>query len=197
MDAEVRAWRVKERKRLKQERMELGSVDRTFVTEAIARNLDNALERQPCRALGLYWPIKGEFDLRDWAKRFSARKRCDLALPVVVQEHAPVEYWRWRPGDAMARGFWGILVPEQRDPVIPDIVIAPLVGFSALYRLGHGGGYFDRTLADINPKPLAIGVGIEASRVTGYIPQPHDIPMDLIVTQAAVYRSDRGASHDQ
>lgn len=195
MDAEARAWRVKERARLKQERLALASVDRAFLTEAIARNLDSALDHHPCRALGLYWPIQGEFDLRAWAERFSARKSCALALPVVVREHAPLEYWRWRSGDAMARGFWGIMIPERQEPVSPDIVIAPLVGFAGPYRLGHGGGYFDRTLAAKHPKPLAVGIGIEAARVTGYVPQPHDIPMDVIVTQAAVYRADGEAAH--
>jgi 5-formyltetrahydrofolate cyclo-ligase len=79
-------------------------------------------------------------------------------------------------------------VPKQGQPVIPDVVIAPLVGFCGFYRLGHGGG-FDPTLAAMRPKPLAIGVGTEASRVEGFVPQPHDIPMDVIVTEAAVYRA--------
>jgi 5,10-methenyltetrahydrofolate synthetase len=195
MDGVIRTWRVRERARLKQQRMDLASAERALLTEAIGRNLDTGLERRTCRTLGLYWPIKGEFDLRHWAERFSSRKREDLALPVVVREHAPLEYWRWRPGDPMARGFWGIMVPERRELVIPDVVIAPLVGFCGLYRLGHGGGYFDRTLADLRPKPLAVGIGIEAARVEGYIPQPHDIPMDIVVTEAAIYRlSGEGSS---
>jgi 5-formyltetrahydrofolate cyclo-ligase len=197
MDTEVRAWRVKERARLKQERLHLSSVDRSFLTEAVGRNLDVALERRTCAILGLYWPIQGELDLRIWAQRISTRKGWDLALPVVVQERAPLEYWRWQPRDPRARGFWGIMVPERREPVVPDVVIAPLVGFLGLYRLGHGGGYFDRTLAAMRPKPLALGIGTEAGRVEGYIPQPHDIPMDLIVTEAAVHRAPAdGGGHD-
>lgn len=196
MDTEIRSWRVKERARLKQMRMQLSSVDRSFLTDAIARNLDIAFERQSGRTLGIYWPIQGEFDLRAWAQTISVRKKWDLALPIVTQEKMPLEYWRWRPGDPMARGFWGIMVPERREPVVPDIVIAPLVGFSGLYRLGHGGGYFDRTLASLQPKPLAVGIGMEAGRLAGYLPQPHDIAMDLIVTEAAIYRTHDGAAHD-
>lgn len=188
MDPIVRAWRVKERARLKLDRQQMHSAERQLLTDAITRNLDRAIETLRCRTLGLYWPIKGEFDIRPWAERVSARKRCDLALPVVVQEQAPLEFWAWKPRDEMDRGFWGIMVPKLRVPVTPDIVIAPLVGFSGLYRLGHGGGYFDRTLAVMQPKPLAIGIGVEASRVTGYVPQPHDIAMDLIATEAAIYR---------
>ena len=189
MDAEVRAWRVRERVRLKRERQGLSSVDRSFLTAAIARNLDTLLERHVCRTLGLYWPIKGEFDLRTWGAQIGGCKGWELALPVVVQQLAPLEYWKWRPGAPMTRGFWNIMVPERPDLVVPDVVIAPLVGFSGLYRLGHGGGYFDRTLAVIEPRPLVIGVGSEAGRVEGYVPQAHDIAMDVIVTEAAIYRS--------
>jgi 5-formyltetrahydrofolate cyclo-ligase len=188
MDAEIRAWRVNERERLKQERLRLSSNDRFLLTEAIARNLDEVLERLTCRILGFYWPIHGEFDLRSWAQRCGQRKKCNLGLPVVVQESAPLEYWRWESGAPMARGFWGIMVPERREPVVPDVIVAPLVGFSGLYRLGYGGGYFDRTLAIIQPRPLVVGVGTERCRIEGYIPQPHDIPMDVIVTEAAIYR---------
>jgi 5-formyltetrahydrofolate cyclo-ligase len=138
MDAEVRAWRVKERARLKQERLHLSLADRSFLTEAIARNLDVALERRTCAILGLYWLIWGELDLRTWAQRISARKGWDLALPVVVQERAPLEYWRWQPHDPMVRGFWGIMVPQRREPVVPDVVIAPLVGFARATRDPEG-----------------------------------------------------------
>ena len=194
MDAEVRAWRVRERARLKEERMHLPSADRSLLTDAIARNLDVVFERLR-GTLGLYWPIQGEFDLRQWAERLRIRRRHTLALPVVVREQAPLEYWQWQPGDPMTRGFWDIMVPKQGHPIIPDIVIAPLVGFCGFYRLGHGGGYFDRTLAAMRPKPLAIGVGTEASRAENFVPQPHDIPMDVIVTEAAVYRAQNsGAS---
>lgn len=189
MDPAIRAWRTQERQRLKHERQGLSSVDRSFLTEAVSRNLDIIFDRRPPGTLGLYWPIQGEFDLRAWAERVAARKRWAIALPVVVKERAPLEYWRWQPGDPMARGFWGIMVPQRQEPVTPDVVIAPLVGFSGFYRLGHGGGYFDRTLAVTNPRPLAIGIGTESSRVDGYRPQPHDIPMDAIVTEAAIYRA--------
>jgi len=188
MDPAARAWRVRERERLKRDRDALSSVDRAFLTDAISRNLDFIFDRRPPGVLGLYWPIKGEFDLRQWAQRLSARKQWSMALPVIVERNAPLEYWRWQPDDPMARGFWGIMVPERREPATPDVVIAPLVGFWDTYRLGHGGGYFDRTLAALRPRPLAIGIGTDTCRVDGYSPQPHDIPMDVIVTEAAIHR---------
>ena len=67
--------------------------------------------------------------------------------------------------------------------------MAPLVGFDRdCYRLGYGGGYFDRTLAALSPRPLAIGVGFELSQLETIHPQDFDIPMDLIVTEARVRR---------
>jgi 5-formyltetrahydrofolate cyclo-ligase len=196
MDPQVRAWRVRERARLNKERHDLSSIDRSFLTEAIARKLDVVFERQPCRILGLYWPIKGEFDLRQWAERISARKGWTLALPIIEQEQAPLQYSAWRPGDPMVRGFWNIMVPQRRVAVIPDVVLAPVVGFSGLYRLGHGGGYFDRTLAAMQPKPFAIGIGSEACRIEGYIAQAHDVAMDMIVTEAAVHRTPIKSGHE-
>ena len=97
MDWEVRAWRMRERARLNEERQDLSSIDRVCLTEMISRNLDAVFECQSGRTLGLYWPIKGEFDLRQWAQRVSVLKGWKLALPIVVQEQAPLEYSLWAP----------------------------------------------------------------------------------------------------
>jgi 5,10-methenyltetrahydrofolate synthetase len=87
----------------------------------------------------------------------------------------------------MERGIWNILVPADGPDVRPDVVIAPLVGFDpACLRLGYGGGYFDRTLATFAQKPLVIGVGYGHQAIATIHPQPHDIPMDVIVTEAGI-----------
>jgi 5-formyltetrahydrofolate cyclo-ligase len=112
-----------------------------------------------------------------------------LAMPVVVRKSAPLEFWRWEPGMAMQPGFWNIPIPATQRVVIPDAVLAPLVGFdAALFRLGYGGGYFDRTLAAARPRPLAIGLGYSATQLPTIYPQPYDIGMNLIVTDAGVLR---------
>ena len=83
----------------------------------------------------------------------------------------------------MTRGLWDIPVPAERDPVMPAAAIVPLVGFDPQrYRLGYGGGYYDRTLAAASPRPWCVGIGFSATRLPSIHPQPHDIPMDLIVT---------------
>ena len=76
---------------------------------------------------------------------------------------------------------------QRGNPVHPTNLLVPLVGFdTAAYRLGHGGGYYDRTLANLNPRPLTVGVGYEFGRLETIYPQPHDIPMDAIVTENGV-----------
>jgi 5-formyltetrahydrofolate cyclo-ligase len=138
--------------------------------------------------LGVYWPFRAEFDPRpliDWAL---AQGR-GVALPVVVDKKGPLEYRAWRPGEALIDGVWNIPVPEKREIVPPAIVLAPLVGFDrACYRLGYGGGYFDRTLASLMPRPLAIGVGFEVQAIETIYPQPFDMAMDLIVTEMGTRR---------
>ena len=89
----------------------------------------------------------------------------------------------------MTTGVYDIPIPLDTEPLQPDILLIPLTGFDdAGYRLGYGGGYFDRTVVALTPRPLTLGVGFELSRVSSIQPQPHDQPMDLIVSEAGVYR---------
>ena len=110
-----------------------------------------------------------------------------VGLPVVVQDAAPVEFWRWRQGVALKRGHWNIPVPPERDVVTPDVLVVPLVGFdSGRYRLGYGGGFYDRTLAAATPRPHTIGIAFTDAELPTIYPQPHDIPMDVIATDQFV-----------
>jgi 5-formyltetrahydrofolate cyclo-ligase len=156
--------------------------------EAIEAVLRELLQTQYGGALGVYWPFRAEFDPRpliDWAIACGRT----VALPVVVDKKGPLEYRAWRPGEPLVNGVWDIPVPEQRTVITPAVVLAPLVGFdSGCYRLGYGGGYFDRTLAKLSPQPFAIGVGFEAQLIDTIQPQPFDVPMDAIVTETGVRR---------
>lgn len=96
----------------------------------VIANLDKAVADLPCRVLGLYWPIKREIDLLKWAASLSETRGIALALPVVSIPRSPLEYWLWQPGARMARGFWNIPVPVEKKPIDPDVVIAPLWGFT-------------------------------------------------------------------
>src|SRR3954463_12801236 len=157
---EVKRWRRAERERLIALRQGMPSEERRRLGAAIETELRALLAERP-GILGVYWPFRAEFDPRpliDWAVAAGRR----VAMPVVVDNKGPLEYRAWRPGEPLVDGVWNIPVPEKRDIVTPAIVLAPLVGFDrACYRLGYGGGYFDRTLASLSPLPLALGVGFE------------------------------------
>jgi 5-formyltetrahydrofolate cyclo-ligase len=184
--AELRAWRRAERQRLLALRTAAPPVDRRLWGSEIEAKLRALLVERPVMTLGVYWPFQAEFDPRaliDWviAQGFA------VALPAVVDKQGPLEYRTWRPGEALIDGVWNIPIPEVRKVVLPQAVLAPLVGFDRqCYRLGYGGGYFDRTLAALAPRPLAIGVGFEMSQMETIFPQSFDIPMDLIVTEARI-----------
>jgi 5,10-methenyltetrahydrofolate synthetase len=185
---EVRHWRKLMRDDLIQRRTALSSEIRRTLGESACARLVEAVDLRAFAVLGICWPIRGEFDVRGIAKQFLASGG-QVALPVVVQRSAPVEFWRWHPGIPMQTGVWNIPIPKQRDILTPDAVIVPLVGFDGSgYRLGYGGGYFDRTLASAVPRPFAIGLGYADSALQTIYPQPHDIPMNLIVTDQSIYR---------
>ncbi|WP_417470200.1 5-formyltetrahydrofolate cyclo-ligase [Maricaulis sp.] len=187
---EVTRWRTAERARLLGERAALSVAARKAAAAAITPRLDQLLARRLDRLDGLtvsaWWPIRAELDLRDWLAGLTAHG-ARAALPVVTTRHAPLEFREWTPQTPMTRGFWNIPVPAAAPALIPDIVLAPLVGWDgAGYRLGYGGGYFDRTLAALTPRPLVIGIGLEAARLVTIFPQPHDIAMQAIITETGV-----------
>lgn len=140
-----------------------------------------------------YWPIKGEPDLRPLLSGLH-RAGVTIALPVVETRAAPLVFRRWTPEMRMIRGDWNIPVPSPEAEVLsPDVVLAPCLGWDAgCYRLGWGGGYFDRTLAVLNPRPFAIGIALAAAQMSTIYPQPHDIPLDMIVTEAGVLAEREG-----
>jgi len=185
---EIRRWRKRMRDALIQRRAALSPEERRALAEKACARLAVAMDFSVHRVLGFCWPIRGEFDVRDIVKEHLARGGL-AALPVVVHEAAPLEFWRWSPGIAMQTGVWNIPIPKHRELLAPDVVIAPLVGFDrAGFRLGYGGGYFDRTLAAAAPRPFAVGFGHADSALETIYPQPHDIPMNLIVTDESTLR---------
>lgn len=154
-------------------------------------HLDALLETLAPRTLAFCWPWRGEVDLVAWTGRWLAADPLrQAALPEVTGPAQPMRFRRWQPGDAMATDHHGIPVPAHGAWVEPDMILVPLNAFDAAgYRLGYGGGYFDRTLAALDPAPLCIGVAFELARTETTHPQPHDQPMDWIVTEAGSFRA--------
>lgn len=184
-----KSWRRAERERLIALRLGIAPDERRRLTERIVSHLDAALGLEPGIILAFYWPIRGEPNLISWVEKLHA-SGVRPALPVVTGKDQPMQFRPWAPGAAMVRGVWNIPMPADETVVIPQIVLAPLVGFDRqLYRLGYGGGFFDRTLAALEPKPTAVGIGLSATELATVYPQPHDIPMDMIVTEQGVLGS--------
>lgn len=134
------------------------------------------------------WPIKGEFDARalitDW---LAARGGRTAVLPVVMKRHTPLQFRAWTPATRMRAAGFGTSVPDEGEWLVPTTLLIPLVGWDdAGYRLGYGGGYYDRTLATLNPQPRKIGVAYEACHLASIEPQDHDIRMDLLITETGV-----------
>jgi 5-formyltetrahydrofolate cyclo-ligase len=185
--AEIKPWRRAERERLIVLRMALSPAFRRDAGERITALLQEIVAPRP-GILGIYWPFRAEFDPRPLVEALTAAGR-KVALPVVIDKKGPLEYRAWAPGEPLAAGVWDIPIPEKRQIVAPAMVLAPLVGFDrAGYRLGYGGGYFDRTLGASDPCPLAIGIGFTAQEIATIHPQPFDIPMDVIVTENGAIR---------
>jgi 5-formyltetrahydrofolate cyclo-ligase len=178
---DVKAWRKQQRDALIKARPQDPNERRSRsapILEQLSAELD------PAHALGIYWPFRSEIDVRDLAHRHIEAGGI-VALPVVVEKNAPVEFWRWRPDVPMSRGLFNIPIPAEREIVAPDVLIVPLVGFDrAGYRLGYGGGYYDRTLAASQPRPRTLAIAFAEAELETIYPQPHDIPMSRIITDA-------------
>jgi 5-formyltetrahydrofolate cyclo-ligase len=181
---DVARWRKAERERLIAARLALPPKYRIGQTDAIAQHLDRLLPQPSAVIISVYWPIRAEPDLRRWMK-IKWEQGFRIALPVAIALRQPLVFRDWRPGSKLSRGLWKIPYPADGGEVVPTVILAPLVGFdAACYRLGYGGGFFDRTLAQIAGKPLVIGVGYSEALIKTIFPQPHDIPMTWIVAGA-------------
>ena len=184
---DVMRWRKAERERLIAERVGMDAADRQERMGRIARHLETAFGPIAGQTISFYWPFRGAPDPRDLMTRVQAAGG-RVALPVVVARAQPMVFRAWKTGEPLESGVWNIPIPAASAPeVMPDIVVAPLVGFDrARFRLGYGGGFFDRTLAAMPRRPRIIGVGYDQAAIPTIFPQVHDIPMDMIVTESAL-----------
>lgn len=184
---DVNRFRKAERARLYAKRKSITSTDKHAFTRSITKNLKKSLADRHFKTIAIYWPIRGEPDLRPIMSELSMQGYTVL-LPVVLAKNEPLIFRPWSQGCSMIRGIWRIPIPEIGEPHYPDVIISPLLGFDAgHFRLGNGGGYYDRTLAIMQHKPVLIGVGYEHAKIETIFPMPWDIPMDFIVTEKDTY----------
>ncbi len=160
------------------------------VDVALKACLREVLSRYEPRAVGFYWPLAGEFDARDaLAEWLAGDVRRQAALPVIVARGHALAFHAWTPETPMRIGEHRIPEPQNTPAVLPDLLLVPCVGFDEeCYRLGYGGGYYDRTLAawPETAKPVTVGVAFEACRVAALPRELHDVPLDAVVTETRV-----------
>jgi 5-formyltetrahydrofolate cyclo-ligase len=167
-------------------RAALPPAEHARLSALLAAHLEREIAARGAGVLAFCWPIRGEFDARALVARHLARGG-RAVIPTVVERGAPMVFRAWTPAAAMTVDPFGIPVPAEAagGDLAPDLVLLPLVAFDAGgYRLGYGGGYFDRTLAAMVPRPLAFGVGFELARSASVRPQAHDVPLDGVITEA-------------
>jgi 5-formyltetrahydrofolate cyclo-ligase len=186
---EIKAWRRAQREQLIVRREGFGPEQRRQWSGRITELLKQGFPALAGLTVGFCWPYRGEFDAR-FAIRHWRGQGATAALPEVVARGLPLRFRKWWPGAPMAPGAYGIPAPDGTGIVTPDAVVVPMNGFDGSgYRLGYGGGYFDRTLAAVAPRPLAVGVSFDALRIATIFPQPHDVPMDFVVTETGIHAS--------
>jgi 5,10-methenyltetrahydrofolate synthetase len=141
------------------------------------------------RTIGAYWPIKGEFDalpaLYRWSEAEPDRR---IGLPVVDRETKHLRFHVWYPGCPMEEDAYGIPKPKDTEAFVPELLLVACVGFGPKgLRLGYGGGFYDRTLADLRPRPYTVGVGYMHGHVPWLEAEPHDVPLDAMLTEEGVF----------
>lgn len=183
------AWRKALRKDALARRMALSQHECGHNSEAIRHHLHRHFPQLAALRVGFCWPLKNEPDLRPLLAHWQTEGNPSFAalLPVVVAANRPLAFRAWTPETSLNEDRYGIPTPAAGNFLQPQALLIPLVAFDAAgYRLGYGGGFFDRTLASQHPRPLAIGVGFELNRVETIHPEAHDARLDAIVTEAGV-----------
>ncbi len=191
--ADLMAWRKNLRRELLARRQALPA-DRLHAWRlAMDRHLQCGFPGLAKGVVAFCWPIRNEYDARHLMRRLRGQG-VSTALPVVLAPKTPLIFREWHPGVEMELGKLGIPYPKAGAELVPDTVLLPMIGFdSEGYRLGYGGGFFDRTLESLrDSKPLVIGVSFELGAIATIRPQPWDMPMDYVVTERGVYRRDGG-----
>jgi 5-formyltetrahydrofolate cyclo-ligase len=160
--------------------------DRAVRETALANRVARWLNTMPVARLAFYWPVRGEPDLAQVIARWLAADGTRrAALPVVEGEQ--LQFAPWAPGAPMVVGRFGTPVPQTEMRLVPQLLLIPCVGFDgARYRLGYGGGYYDRTLAALKVKPVKVGVAFDCGRVPNIAAQPHDVKLDLVISETGV-----------
>ena len=177
------------RKHLLAQRLALPN--RLAATESLQRVMRLWLLRRSDVTIGAYWPIKGEFDplpaLHRWkedGELLDEPQRRRIGLPVVDKVNKTLTFHAWYPGCPMEEDAYGIPKPKDTELIVPTLLFVPCVGYGpGGYRLGYGGGFYDRTLASLQPHPYTVGLSFALGFVDDLLPEAHDVPLDAILNE--------------
>jgi len=155
---------------------------------ALMQHFKNSVEVPAGAAVSGFWPMGDEIDVKPLLAQLHASGH-PIGLPVVVKKGEPLIFRQWHPGVALVAGGFGTEVPPE---LAPQVLIVPLLAFDAEgYRLGYGGGFYDRTLDKLRTgsaaDPLAVGVAFSAQHVLRVPRDDFDQPLDWIVTEKAAH----------
>jgi 5-formyltetrahydrofolate cyclo-ligase len=154
-------------------------------SEALATHGLDFVRPATAAAISSFSAIGNEINPQPLMLRLAASGH-PLALPAMQGKTEPLVFRTWRPGDQMAPAVWGISEPLASSPAVePDIVLVPLLAFDVRgFRLGYGGGFYDRTLARLRAmKPIvAIGIAYDEQRLDAVPHQGYDQPLDWVLT---------------
>jgi 5-formyltetrahydrofolate cyclo-ligase len=172
----------------------LAMPDRLTRADLLQRVMRIWLVGRPDTVIGAYWPIKGEFDplpaLHRWkedGELMEESQRRRIGLPVIDKVHKTLTFHAWYPGCQMEEDAYGIPKPKDTELIVPTLLFVPCVGYSAGgYRLGYGGGFYDRTLAALEPRPFTVGLGFTHGFLEDFEPEAHDLPLDAILNDNGV-----------
>jgi 5-formyltetrahydrofolate cyclo-ligase len=168
--------------------------DRLARADLLQRVMRIWLVGRPDSVIGAYWPIKGEFDplpaLHRWKEDGELQgesQRRRIGLPVVDRVHKTLTFHAWYPGCPMENDAYDIPKPKDTELIVPSLLFVPCLGYSAGgYRLGYGGGFYDRTLAALEPRPFTVGLGFGSGFIDDFEPEAHDVPLDAILNDNGV-----------
>lgn len=171
-------------------RQQITPKQKSLFDDAIARSVRDLLEEHTGQIVALYSPIRGEPDLMPLADQLLA-EGFEVALPIVVAKNEPLQFALYSNVEQLVTSRLGVLEPDENAiHVKPDVLVIPCVGVNGLaYRLGYGGGFYDRTLAhykQLGHEPMTIGVTYD-SGLTEFEPDTFDVPMDVLVTPSSVF----------
>ena len=194
----------------------LNMPDRLARADLLQRVMRIWLVGRPDEVIGAYWPIKGEFDplpaLYRWqedailsqdlssnpalaqvelaqlaTESIASRSPRKIGLPVVNKQHKTLTFHAWYPGCPMEEDAYGIPKPKDTEVVVPTLLFVPCVGYGpGGFRLGYGGGFYDRTLATLQPRPFTVGLGYTHGWLPDFEPEPHDLPLDALLNDNGV-----------